>query len=81
MGKTIKSVTDPGISLNVLSNEDVRQIHEATLEVIETVGIRFPSERALDIWEAHGAQVDRESKIVKVPSQVIEEAMKEVKII
>ncbi len=38
--------------------------------------MRFPSKRALDIWEANGATVDREKKIVRVKGDVIEEALK-----
>ena len=33
----------------------IARIHEATLDVIERVGVRFPSDRALDIWAAAGA--------------------------
>jgi trimethylamine--corrinoid protein Co-methyltransferase len=39
------------------------------------VGVRFPSQRALEIWEANGATVDREKKIVRVKGEVIEEAL------
>jgi len=77
MADKVKSITNPRLSLNVLSPEDVRGIHIATLDVIENVGIRFPSRRALDIWEAHGATVDRDTMIVKVPGQVIEDALKQ----
>ncbi len=75
MAGTIKSVTNPGISLNILGHEDVKRLHTATLDVIERTGVKFPSKRALDIWQAHGAQVDHHSQIVKVPGQVIEEAL------
>ncbi len=72
----IKSITNPKLSLDILTPEEIQRIHTATLDVIETTGIRFPSKRALDIWEAHGAQVDRNSSIVKVPGQIIEHALK-----
>jgi len=72
----IKSVTDPRLSLDILTPEDVQRIHTATLEVIESTGVRFPSPKALDIWEAHGATVDRETTLVKVPGRVIEDALK-----
>ena len=42
MAGKIKSITNPRLSLNVLSPEDVRRIHTATLDVIEQVGVRFP---------------------------------------
>jgi trimethylamine--corrinoid protein Co-methyltransferase len=76
MSGKIKSITNPKLSLDILTPEEIRRIHTASLDVIETTGIRFPSKRALDIWEEHGAQVDRNSSIVKVPGKIIEEALK-----
>ncbi len=76
MARNIKSITNPRLSLNVLSEEDVRRIHTATLDIIETVGVKFPSEKALDIWEAHGASVDRETMVAKAPGHLIEDALK-----
>ena len=62
MSKTIKSISNPKLHLEILSQADVKRIHEATLWIIEKVGVRFPSEAALEIWEANGAQVDRQTK-------------------
>lgn len=73
----IKSVTNPRLSLNILSPAEVQRIHTATLEVIESVGVKFPSAKAMAIWEAHGATVDRETAIVKVPGHLIEAALKQ----
>jgi trimethylamine--corrinoid protein Co-methyltransferase len=71
----IKTVSDPRLSLNVLSQEDVHKIHTATLDVIEQTGVRFPSSKALDIWEENGAIVDRDTMIVKASGRLIEEAL------
>ncbi len=76
MIKNIKTISDPRIKLEVLTKEDVKKIHETTLRIIEHVGVRFPSKRALEIWAAHGAAVDYERKIVKVKPHVVEEALK-----
>ncbi len=76
MAGKIKSVTNPKLSLEILTSEDIISLHTATLDIIESTGVRFPSKRALDIWEAHGAQVDRNTSIVKVPGQIIEDALK-----
>jgi len=76
VSKKIKSITNPKLHLDVLTPEEVHKIHDATLNIIENVGIRFPSARALDIWEANGAMVDRESMIVKAKPQLIEAAIK-----
>ena len=76
MSKKIKSIHDPRLNLDILKPEDVQRIHEATLQVIENTGIRFPSEKALDIWEKHGATVNRHSMVVKAPKELIEETIK-----
>jgi trimethylamine--corrinoid protein Co-methyltransferase len=77
MANHIKSITNPRLSLEILSREDVQRIHNATLEVIETTGIRFPSQKAFDIWKAHGATVDWDSMNVKVPRHLIEKALEQ----
>jgi len=74
--KNIKTISNPKLKLEVLTQDDVRKIHEATLQIIEKVGVRFPSKRALEIWEANGATVDHEKKIVRVKPQIIEDAIK-----
>jgi trimethylamine---corrinoid protein Co-methyltransferase len=76
MAGKIKSISNPRLSLNLFTPQDIQRIHTATLDVIENVGVRFPSKRALDIWEAHGAAVDHEKMVVKAPGQLIEEALK-----
>jgi trimethylamine--corrinoid protein Co-methyltransferase len=76
MAGSIAAITNPRLRLEVLRPEDVRRIHTATLEVIETVGVHFPSARALDLWEAHGGQVDRGTMVVQVPGRIIEEALR-----
>jgi trimethylamine--corrinoid protein Co-methyltransferase len=76
MTKIIKSITNPKLKLDILTPQEVEKIHAATLHIIENVGVRFPSKRALEIWEANGASVDHDSMIVKVRPQIIEDAMK-----
>jgi trimethylamine--corrinoid protein Co-methyltransferase len=75
MATTLAPITDPALRLEVLSDEAVTRIHEATLEILETVGIRFPSAWALDIWAEHGATVDRDTQIVRVPRALLERAL------
>jgi trimethylamine--corrinoid protein Co-methyltransferase len=76
MSKNIKSITNPKLKLEILSPQEVQKIHEATLWIIENVGVRFPSRRALKIWEAHGAQVDHEKMVVRARPELIEKALK-----
>jgi len=75
MPKEIKSLSNPQLSKNILSEEDIKAIHDKTLEIINTVGVRFPSTRAFDLWEENGAIVDRESHVVKFSGDIIESAL------
>jgi trimethylamine--corrinoid protein Co-methyltransferase len=74
--KHVKAITNPRLSLNILSAEDVQQIHVATLDIIESVGVKFPSPKVLDLWDEQGAFVDRETSVVKIPSEMIEQSLK-----
>jgi len=63
------------VRLELLSPEDVRQIHEATLDIIESVGVKFHSQKALDILEANGATVDRGTTVALIPADLVEQAL------
>jgi trimethylamine:corrinoid methyltransferase-like protein len=76
MANEIKSISNPRLRLEILSSDEIRRIHEATLWIIENVGVRFPSQRALGIWGDAGAAVDRERMIVKAKPDIIEAALK-----
>lgn len=76
MSGQISAIANSRLSLNILSPEDVRKIHTATLDIIENTGVRFPSHTALDILEAHGATVDRTTQVAKIPGRVVEKALK-----
>jgi trimethylamine---corrinoid protein Co-methyltransferase len=76
MSKTIKSITNPKLHLEILTDQEVKKIHEATLWIIEKVGIRFPSKRALEIWAANGAEVDAAKMVVRAKGDLVENALK-----
>jgi len=63
------------ITLDVLSVDEIESIQSATLHLLEDVGIRFPSERALQIFAKHGAQIDMDRQIVRLPSDLVMEAI------
>jgi trimethylamine--corrinoid protein Co-methyltransferase len=65
----------PGFKIEVLSNDQLAEIKAATLGTLERVGVQFPSERALDLFAAHGANVDRDSQIVRLPPELVLQAM------
>ena len=63
------------VKLELLDADQIRQIHESTLDVIENVGVMFYSQAALDILEEHGATVDRETTVAKIPGALVEQAL------
>lgn len=70
-------LVDPQIRLQVLDRAAIERLHTATLVLIETVGVRFPSARAQAIWREHGAEVDPVSGIVRAPGTLIEAALEQ----
>ena len=61
--------------IKFLSTEQLDTLQEATLEILEGTGVRFPSEKALKILAEHGAQVDQTSQVVKFPRDLVMKAM------
>lgn len=64
--------------LTILSEQDRHRVHETSLEILETVGIRVESDLARSYFSAASAQVDEVSKIVKLPRQLVEECLRRV---
>jgi trimethylamine--corrinoid protein Co-methyltransferase len=65
-----------GCGLQLFTDHDLEAIHSNTLEIMEKNGINVQSEKAMDIFEKGGAQVDREKKNVKIPGHMVEEAVR-----
>jgi len=62
-----------------LSNDDLKKIHDATLDVLEETGVRVNHEDALKLLKDAGATVDAKERIVKIPRGLIEEVVKKAK--
>jgi len=63
------------IRLQLTEPEQLDQLQEATLTILEEIGVRFPSRQALDILADHGAQVDAHTQIVRFPADLVRRAM------
>ncbi|MBK5107325.1 MAG: trimethylamine methyltransferase family protein [Anaerolineales bacterium] len=57
----------------LLTQEQVERIHEASLEILESVGLLVRNMRAREILNSHGAAVDPDSEIVRFPRQIVEQ--------
>ncbi|MBT4287082.1 MAG: Trimethylamine methyltransferase MttB, partial [Deltaproteobacteria bacterium] len=65
-----------GLSLNILTDDEINQIHLGTLEILDQTGIFVEDEKALDCFENGGARVNRDTKIVQIPPYLVEEAIR-----
>ncbi|MEN6372134.1 MAG: trimethylamine methyltransferase family protein [Armatimonadota bacterium] len=59
----------------VLSDSEVRQIHEATLHILETCGVKVHSPKMLQFLEEKGLSVDKNSRVVKFSRSSVEDAL------
>ena len=60
----------------LIDKESFRRIHDASLDVLEKQGIRIYSRMALDLLRTHGASVDSERMVAKIPRSLVEESLK-----
>jgi len=65
-----------GLSLNVFTREELDEIHFATLEVMEQTGLFIDDDEALEIFHGSGAKVDKDTRIVKIPPYIVEDAIR-----
>ena len=70
-----RRVSNPYKPIAVLSADQIEQIHQASLEVIETLGADIWCDEALDIFAAAGAEVDRPNRHVRIDRAIIEDAV------
>jgi trimethylamine--corrinoid protein Co-methyltransferase len=55
-----------------LSPKEVDRVHDASLEILERVGILVRNEKARRIYAKHGCKVDSKTSIVKISRNVVE---------
>lgn len=59
-----------------LSDSEKQRIHEDTLKILSGVGVKFLSPKALKLLANNGAGIDRESMIARIPSSMVDQALK-----
>ena len=65
-----------GLSLNIFTDDELNEIHLATLEVLEKTGLFVADEEGpWKFFMGGGAKIDRTNKIVKISPYIVEEAI------
>ena len=65
-----------GLGLNLFSDDELEEIHMATLEVLEKTGLLFDDDEALEVLDGGGAIIDQSTKITKLPPYLVEDAIR-----
>src|SRR5919205_3491809 len=60
----------------LLTQEQVQHVHDASLEILEEVGLLVRHGPARDLFRTHGCQVDSENNRVKFPRAIVEQYQK-----
>ena len=58
-----------------LSEEEQNRIHQDTLRILAEVGIMFRGDTALPLLQKHGAKVDCDTQIARIPKEMVTEAL------
>jgi len=60
--------------MQLLSENDIKLIHEKALEILEKVGVYFDNKNALQLLKSAGANI--EGKVAKIPRDLVESCLK-----
>jgi trimethylamine--corrinoid protein Co-methyltransferase len=63
--------------LKVLSDEQLQEIHKASMDILWNTGVLVKSKTARDLLKKAGAVVDENTMICRIPANIIEEALKQ----
>lgn len=66
-------------SIEVLSAEEVRLLHDSSVKILETIGINVPEKEVLKRCEACGAIIDYEKEIMRLPRKALEDVLDKLK--
>ncbi len=61
--------------VDLLDEGQLAAIHEASLDLLQDVGVEFMGARARTVFAAAGALVDEETHVVRIPREIVEHAV------
>lgn len=64
------------VQCQILSEDERQRVHDESIKILEEVGVKFLSDRALEIMNDNGAKIDGDSKIARIPAEMVEQALK-----
>jgi len=64
-----------GIKFDLFSEADIRNIDQATRDVLANYGVQVSDMECLEVFEKGGCEVDKKTMMVKIPSYVVDRAL------
>ncbi len=64
-----------GGQLRLLKEDDIKAVHEASVQLLGEVGVKVKSKAAREVFRSNGAEVDTATEIVKIPRDLLEKAI------
>jgi len=55
----------------LLTDSEKEQIHQETLKVLQETGVRYHSQKVLELLEKNGARVDHDRQIAYIPAEMV----------
>ena len=59
----------------VLNGEEIKEICGQSIRILENVGVKVPSQKALGLLEVSGARVDWDDQVAYIPEVLVEKAL------
>ncbi|MCF6273229.1 MAG: trimethylamine methyltransferase family protein [Rhodobacteraceae bacterium] len=66
-------IVNPYPPMEILPQQDLDMIHDTAMRVVSELGLQFQSDEAIDILEANGAAVNRDTGMVRLSPELLME--------
>jgi trimethylamine--corrinoid protein Co-methyltransferase len=74
----VNKLASSQIHLEILTQDQVRQIHLTALRLLEEVGLWLPNREILELFDDAGAQVDFTAQTVRLPAHLVEACLQKI---
>lgn len=64
------------MKIDLLNDGQIQRLHEASVTILETIGVHVPHPEMLRLFKEAGADVDVDTQIVKIPQRVVGECVR-----
>jgi len=73
-----RSVENPYPPMEMANPDQMQALHDTSIRILSELGIRVMGDRVMDLFQAAGAIVDRDEKIIRIDETIVTEALRTV---